>query len=621
MGDADVIAATRIVGRDDEKRLLRERIDGAAAGRPCAVFVHGEAGIGKTSLVRSVVAEAGSGRRHGAVGEVPPVRRRRVDVPPVRPGLEGWLQEAPTADREAVLGDVSGASLLLPSLGGAGPAAPVRLMPVVDEILSRIVALGPTVLVVDDVQWAAPATWDALGYLCAGFRHQPPGRRHHPPRRGAVPGGPLPGLAGRHATHAVRPHPAARPLGPRGDRGPARRAAGWPGAARLLRQVSDQSGGNPYLTEMLVEGLPAEAACLPDGLPDALGEALLAAWHRMSSPARKVAQVLAVGGRPATLTDLAEVASVRGLGAAAVEDAVDEAVARGIVVPAHAGVWFRHPLLAEILLSTLLPGQAAPWHAAWATTLERLPATGIEELRRLAALALHHEEAADPARAVVFSLRAARLAHELGAPRAEARHLQRAVRLAGPAGTPDGPDYLDLLEGAARACALVGEQERAADLWHQALGLVDERVDPLRASRLFIALSSQEWGLGRVEEQPVGTARRCVELTSGHPDSAEHAEALANLAFCASWVQDEPTAAEAAQSRVEAARRSGSPRALAAAHAARAFVLKDAEAVARTSTRPCATPSRPTTSSCWWTPTSPSSTTCGTGGRSRTGQR
>ena len=43
------------------------------------------------------------------------------------------------------------------------------LMMVVDALLSRVVARGPTVLVVDDVQWADPATWDALSYLVAGF--------------------------------------------------------------------------------------------------------------------------------------------------------------------------------------------------------------------------------------------------------------------------------------------------------------------------------------------------------------------------------------------------------------------------------------------------------------------
>ena len=43
------------------------------------------------------------------------------------------------------------------------------LMMVVDALLSRVIARGPTVLVVDDVQWADPATWDALSYLVAGF--------------------------------------------------------------------------------------------------------------------------------------------------------------------------------------------------------------------------------------------------------------------------------------------------------------------------------------------------------------------------------------------------------------------------------------------------------------------
>ena len=46
------------------------------------------------------------------------------------------------------------------------------LMMVVDALLSRVIAQGPTVLVVDDVQWADPATWDALSYLVAGFGHQ-----------------------------------------------------------------------------------------------------------------------------------------------------------------------------------------------------------------------------------------------------------------------------------------------------------------------------------------------------------------------------------------------------------------------------------------------------------------
>ena len=58
------------------------------------------------------------------------------------------------------------------------------LMMVVDALLSRVVAQAPTVLVVDDVQWADPATWDALSYLVAGFGAPTAGAGDHPPGRG-----------------------------------------------------------------------------------------------------------------------------------------------------------------------------------------------------------------------------------------------------------------------------------------------------------------------------------------------------------------------------------------------------------------------------------------------------
>ncbi len=86
--------------------------------------------------------------------------------------LEGWLGEADDAERASVIEAVPGAALILPSLGASPADGPSMLMMVVDALLSRVIARGPTVLVVDDVQWADPATWDALSYLVAGFGRQ-----------------------------------------------------------------------------------------------------------------------------------------------------------------------------------------------------------------------------------------------------------------------------------------------------------------------------------------------------------------------------------------------------------------------------------------------------------------
>ena len=164
------VAAT-LSGRADERARLLDVVRGGLDGSPRAVLVHGEAGVGKTTLVRRVCEEVtlegaqvlwGQCLRFGAVEAM---------YHPLVLALEGWLAEAATRAGR-VIEAVPGAALILPSLGALPADRPSTLMTVVDALLSRVIARGPTVLVVDDVQWADPATWDALTYLVAGFARQ-----------------------------------------------------------------------------------------------------------------------------------------------------------------------------------------------------------------------------------------------------------------------------------------------------------------------------------------------------------------------------------------------------------------------------------------------------------------
>ena len=48
-----------LVGRDTEMQALRAVVDGARDGHGSAIVVHGEAGVGKSSLLGALQAEAG----------------------------------------------------------------------------------------------------------------------------------------------------------------------------------------------------------------------------------------------------------------------------------------------------------------------------------------------------------------------------------------------------------------------------------------------------------------------------------------------------------------------------------------------------------------------------------
>ena len=264
------------------------------------------------------------------------------------------------------------------------------LMMVVDALLSRVIARGPTVLVVDDVQWADPATWDALSYLVAGFGHQ---------RLALVTTHRDEAAVSDHFQHwlgNVRRLPGTEELAltrldqdATGDQ--IAELLGRPPSPRLVDQVYERSRGNPYFSELLVRRGDLDSAELPDDLPDELSQALLDAWRGHVGPGagdrpdprrrRSPDRPADAGGRrrgarhPRTPGRSAR-PSTPGWSCSAVR-------------PSGSGTRCWPDVLAE----TYLPGEATPVHAAWAAHLETVSTDGVDELRRLGDLASHHERA------------------------------------------------------------------------------------------------------------------------------------------------------------------------------------------------------------------------------------
>lgn len=161
-----------IVGREEELATLAERYAAAVAQRRCHLAtVLGEAGVGKSRLVRALIE---------SVGEEATVLRGRclpygesitfwplLSITREAAGIE--QDESPEAARarlEALTGDVEVARRVASALDWSREELPIaELFWGIREMLEGLARARPLVLVIDDVHWAAPTLLELIEHL------------------------------------------------------------------------------------------------------------------------------------------------------------------------------------------------------------------------------------------------------------------------------------------------------------------------------------------------------------------------------------------------------------------------------------------------------------------------
>jgi predicted ATPase len=164
--------AEQLVGRAEEIGVLERAVSGLKAGGPAAVAVIGEPGIGKTRLLAELAArgdESGCIVLSGSGSEFEQDLPFWVFVDALDEYVAGLDPRKLESLEDGVRSDLAG---LLPSLAeyaGASPSSPqdqrYRVHRAVGELLQRLAATKPLVLVLDDVHWADSASIDLLGAL------------------------------------------------------------------------------------------------------------------------------------------------------------------------------------------------------------------------------------------------------------------------------------------------------------------------------------------------------------------------------------------------------------------------------------------------------------------------
>ena len=344
-----------LIGRDAETAMLVSLVTEVTAGRGGAVLIEGEPGIGKSSLVRAALAEAGSGCQvfWGAGDELgealsllPLLEALRVREPSVNPRrsmILRLLRGEVAADRGA---DVTAA--------------------LAEQLLALITeecAIQPTLLVVDDLQWADQASVTLWGRLARSVQQAPLlliGMMRPVPRREDL-------LALRRAARdAVRLKLTGLDKAAVAELVTSR--VGGKPDDKLLR-LAEGAAGNPLYVIELVDALARSsgvtvtrtgtAVLTNASAPSSLSAAIADRLGFVSASVREVLRAAALLGVDFAVPDLAVVLD---RGVADLVPAIDEARAAGVLAEFGGGLGFRHPLIRTALYEEIPMPVRAAWH-------------------------------------------------------------------------------------------------------------------------------------------------------------------------------------------------------------------------------------------------------------------
>lgn len=325
---------TTLCGRDTESGRLREVLAGARDGHGAGVVVLGEAGMGKSAVLESLVAGAGAVTTLGVRGvlaerDLPFGGLHRL-LAPVAAGFD----ELPAPLRDAVSGSADG--------------MPLRCG--VYELLCRLATRRPVLCWVDDAQWLDKQSLEVLGFAARRLAGQ---------RVALVLAG-RPEL-GRHDAIAgverlwLPPLPdeaCQRLLADRIDRDV---------PAGLRAALADVAGGNPHDLVDLAASLTLDQltgrAPLPDELPEGTRRADYRARLAALSPSARHVLVCAAAESTVDLPVL------RGLGP------VDELVTAGLLRVDGPSVRLPSKAVRTTLYSLATAAERAAAHAALAREL------------------------------------------------------------------------------------------------------------------------------------------------------------------------------------------------------------------------------------------------------------
>jgi class 3 adenylate cyclase len=435
-----------LVGRTEEIGLLTQRFALARAGAGQAVLISGEAGLGKSRLVRAFRAAGDTDASQILAFRCAPEHRHSAFYPIIAllTSRFGFAADETSAmRREKLVAALDGLAIARPEIsqplvellgladapgGSSEEQRQRRLMGALLQYVTAEARRRPHLLVVEDAHWLDQSTEQFLGVLLGALAELPllvivTFRPEFVP--------PWP----------VANHVTALALGrmTTGDLAViAQSRAGKELPPSLLAELLSKSDGVPLFAEELTQSVIHSGAVIERGgryelssemgavaIPGTLRDSLTARLDRLHG-ARRVAQIGAVIGREfpyemiAAAAELAPEELDRDLETLSRSDILRQ---RGL--PPRATYIFKHALLQEAAYDTLLRGTRQQYHARIAAAYQKLLPEEAETYPEI--LAQHYASAGMDERAVDYYVRAADAAYRRAGLREAIAHFRAAL--------------------------------------------------------------------------------------------------------------------------------------------------------------------------------------------------
>jgi DNA-binding CsgD family transcriptional regulator len=474
----------------------------------CVVLVSGEAGIGKTSLLRQFAAA------HDKAACV------------LWGGCEALFTPHPLAPLQDIARQIGGD---FPLAIAAAPNRHEIFKLMLDRCASSAV---PTVVVIEDAHWADEATLDLLKFL---------GRRLH--RLGVM-------LAISYRDDEVNDkHPLRAVIGDL-PAASVRRIVLAPLSARAVGRLAEAAGQSPAGLHAVTGGNPfflGEILANPEAtIPATVRDAVIARLARLSAPARRAAHLVSIVPGKAERWLVEDMIAPCG-------EVLQECLNAGMVVLPDCSLGFRHEIARSAVEASLSPHERQDLHAGALAALLRRGEGKVAVAR----LVHHADNAADSGAVLRFAPQAAERTAALGAHREAAGHLRTALRHAAVMGAalPEEERAL-LLDRLSYECYLTDQMAEALQAREASLAAWRSLGDRRREGDTLRWLSRLSWFNAR-QAASEAYAKEAVRVLEALPVGRELAMSYSSCAQLYMLAEDVDLSLEWGRKALELAVRLG----------------------------------------------------------------